>query len=135
MITAVSIFLWVGFFICIKTKISYLFGNLHCLKFVDMSLYIFCLRVVQKNYLDVYRFDSWGTSTIPKFEVGQQVDSFTIDPPCTILVYEVLIFGWEIRNQGYVYQVLADSLTSILQEKRLKNSWSYLQLICVHLWG
>lgn len=30
------------------------------------------LMITAKNYLDVYRFDNWGTSTIPKFEVGQQ---------------------------------------------------------------
>lgn len=36
--------------------------------------------MVQKNYLDVYRFDNWGTSTIPKFEVGFQVDYFTSGP-------------------------------------------------------
>lgn len=30
------------------------------------------LMITAKNYLDVYRFDSWGASTIPNFEVGQQ---------------------------------------------------------------
>jgi hypothetical protein len=29
--------------------------------------------ILQKNYLEVYCYDSWGTSTIPNFEVGQQV--------------------------------------------------------------
>lgn len=55
--------------------------------------------MVQKNYLDVYRFDSWGTSTIPKFEVGQQVDFFGIEPPFVILICKALIFEWESRNE------------------------------------
>jgi hypothetical protein len=29
--------------------------------------------ILQKNYLEVYCYDSWGASTIPNFEVGQQV--------------------------------------------------------------
>ncbi|KAJ7519084.1 hypothetical protein O6H91_20G022100 [Diphasiastrum complanatum] len=46
------------------------------------------LMIIAKNYLEVYRFDSWGASTIPKFEVGQQfiptrltLDSGTTMPP------------------------------------------------------
>jgi DNA topoisomerase IA len=31
------------------------------------------LMITAKNYLEVYCYDSWGTSTIPNFEVGQQV--------------------------------------------------------------
>ncbi|KAI5070985.1 hypothetical protein GOP47_0013236 [Adiantum capillus-veneris] len=30
------------------------------------------LMITAKNYLEVYRFESWGGSTIPTFEVGQQ---------------------------------------------------------------
>ena len=63
-----------------------------------MSPYEIYLSMVQKNYLDVYRFDSWGTSTIPSFEVGQQVDFFIIDPSFMILVYSVLIFLMGNRN-------------------------------------
>lgn len=39
------------------------------------------LVITAKNYLEVYRFESWGSSTIPNFEVGQQFipTSLTLD--------------------------------------------------------
>ncbi|PIA28480.1 hypothetical protein AQUCO_06900036v1 [Aquilegia coerulea] len=44
--------------------------------------------IIAKNYLDVYRFESWGNSTIPKYTFGQQfvpttltLDSGVTRPP------------------------------------------------------
>jgi len=34
--------------------------------------------VLQKNYLDIYRFETWGGSVIPTYEVGQQVCSSSL---------------------------------------------------------
>ena len=36
-------------------------------------IWLNCFLFDQKNYLDVYRFESWGTSTIPTYVPGQQV--------------------------------------------------------------
>ncbi|RVW86840.1 hypothetical protein CK203_036079 [Vitis vinifera] len=37
------------------------------------SLYGFTWYNTEKNYLDVYRFESWGGSMIPTYVFGQQV--------------------------------------------------------------
>ncbi|KAH7404160.1 hypothetical protein KP509_15G013100 [Ceratopteris richardii] len=44
------------------------------------------LMITAKNYLEVYRFESWGGSTIPNFEVGQQFipTSLTLDMGTTM---------------------------------------------------
>ncbi|XP_043689886.1 DNA topoisomerase 3-alpha isoform X2 [Telopea speciosissima] len=45
-----------------------------------------CGRVIiAKNYLDVYRFESWGGSVIPTYVVGQQFNptTLTLDPGVT----------------------------------------------------
>ncbi|XP_031504229.1 DNA topoisomerase 3-alpha [Nymphaea colorata] len=46
------------------------------------------LMILAKNYLDVYRFESWGGSTIPMYQLGQQflpttltLDSSVTRPP------------------------------------------------------
>ncbi|KAF3771711.1 DNA topoisomerase 3-alpha [Nymphaea thermarum] len=46
------------------------------------------LMILMKNYLDVYRFESWGGSTIPVYQFGQQflpttltLDSSVTRPP------------------------------------------------------
>ncbi|BBM97047.1 DNA topoisomerase III [Marchantia polymorpha subsp. ruderalis] len=44
------------------------------------------LMITAKNYLEVYIYDSWGTSTLPTFEIGQQFvpDSLTLDSGMTM---------------------------------------------------
>ncbi|KAK9110282.1 hypothetical protein Sjap_018342 [Stephania japonica] len=40
--------------------------------------------IVEKNYLDVYRFESWGGSMIPKYLVGQQFTPTVLTLDCGV---------------------------------------------------
>jgi len=103
MITAVSVFLWM-----LNCHFLLKLLSCHLITFLATCMsqyhrhvhfmYFYFFGTVQKNYLDVYRFDNWGTSTIPKFEVGQQVYSFTVGPPFMILLYKLLTLGQESSN-------------------------------------
>ncbi|KAL2941797.1 DNA topoisomerase 3-alpha [Bienertia sinuspersici] len=47
-----------------------------CHLIVTSQLYVTHTFGLQKNYLDVYRFESWGGSMIPTYLLGQQLADY-----------------------------------------------------------
>lgn len=104
-----------------------------------------CFLFEQKNYLDVYRFESWGSSMIPAYVFGQQVCYWSshlelnlsfpigIDYCCIILLYiqsAISLFSHAtayILSVRWIILLAYNSLDSFLliDMSSMRHAWTW----------